>query len=161
MSLKKLAELQKNIDKKVNERKVVKQWLIGASTTADFTHEVTLTFPFDPKHTETAEKMYGIFKKRLKDRCYRKKEKKDINMAVVLEGEISGKRLHYHCAMSCPKHMSNGNFSYRIQSTWQDVVKSEYTRICFNKYTNDRWIGYMTKELDSRNTSVISEHTNF
>ena len=161
MNLKLLAELQKNKERKVMEREIVKQWLIGDSTTVGFTHEITLTFPFDPKHTETAEKMYGIFKKRLHDRCFKKRVAEDIKMAVVLEGELRGKRLHYHCAISCPKHMSNGRFSHRVHSTWQDVVNNEYVSICINKYTNNGWIGYMTKELDSRNTSVISEHTNF
>ena len=96
-----LAEFNKNKEIKIKERETLKQWLTG---NCEFTHEVTLTFPFDPKHTDIAEKTYGIFKERLVKRCFKKREKEDIKMAVVLEGKISGKRLHYHCAMSSPMH---------------------------------------------------------
>lgn len=161
MNLTLLAELQKNKDKKVAEREIASKWLIGASSTTAFTHEITLTFPLVPKHTYEAEKMYGIFKKRLNDRCFKKRDVESIKMAVVLEGEISNKRLHYHCAISRPKHMTDDYFQRYINKTWCDVVGSKYARVEINKYTNDRWISYMTKEFDSRNTSVISEHTNF
>ena len=161
MNLKLLAKLQKNKEKKVEERKIIKQWLIGSSTAANYTHEVTLTFPFDPKHIDTAEKMYGIFKKRLNERCFKRRGIENIKMAVVLEGEISGKRLHYHCAMRCPHHMTNDYFIRRIHKTWCDVVRSKYARVETKNYTNSEWGDYLLKEFDSRNTSVISEHTNF
>ena len=152
------AELERNKGNKIKERETVKQWLSGNTK---YTHEVTLSFPFDPKYTEVAEKKYGIFKERLEERCFKKIDKDDIKMAVVLEGVISNKRLHYHCAMHCPKHMTDDYFTRRIAKTWCDVVNSKYARVAIKKYTNDRWIGYMTKEFSSSNTIVISEHTNF
>lgn len=57
--------------------------------------------------------------------------------------------------------MTDEYFHRYIKKTWCDVVGSKYARVEINEYTNDRWIGYITKEFDSRNTSVISEHTNF
>lgn len=161
MNLALLAELERNKEKKVEEREIVKQWLIGASTTVDYTHEVTLTFPFDPKHTDTAEKMYDAFKNRLNERCFKRRDIENIKMAVVLEGEISGKRLHYHCAMRCPKHMTDDYFIRRIHKAWCDVVGSKYARTEIKKYTNSGWGDYLLKEFDSRNTTVVSEHTNF
>lgn len=158
MSLTLLAEFQQNKENKIKERETLKQWLIGDG---EYTHEVTLTFPFNPKHTEICEKIYGVFKNRLAERCYKKMQQQDIEMAVVLEGEISNKRLHYHCAMRCPKHMTDDYFARRIAKTWCDVVNNKYARVVIKKYTNDRWIGYMTKEFSSSNTIVVSEHTNF
>lgn len=151
-------ELQRNKENKIKERETLKQWLIG---TGEYTHEVTFTFPFAPQHAETCEKIYGVFKDRLNDRCFKKIEQQDIEMAVVLEGEISNKRLHYHCAMRCPKHMTDDYFTRRIAKTWCDTVNSKYARVVIKKYTNDGWVGYITKEFDSRNTTVVSEHTNF
>lgn len=158
MDLALLAELEKNKLKKKNERELVKKWLMGNS---GFTHEVTLTFPFNPKHAEICEKLYGEFKRRLKERCFKKIGQQDIKMAVVLEGEISDKRLHYHCALKCPKHMTHDYFSRRIVKTWCDVVQNKYARVKIKDYTDDGWVEYLVKEFDSHNTSVISEHTNF
>jgi len=158
MGLALFEELQRNKENKIKEREALKQWLIG---NGEYTHEVTLTFPSDLKYIEFCEKQYGVFVYRLTGRCYRNREPQDIKMAVILEGEISNKRLHYHCAMRCPKHMTYDCFARRIDKTWCDVVGSEYARVVINKYTNDRWIGYITKEFDSRNTTVVSEHTNF
>ena len=50
---------------------------------------------------------------------------------------------------------------YRIAKTWCDTVGSKYARVVINEYTNDGWIEYITKEFDTRNTAVISEHTSF
>ena len=152
------AELQRNKENKINERETLKQWLIGDGK---YTHEVTLTFPFNPKRTDIAEKIYGVFKSRLNERCFKKMEQQDIEMAVILEGEISNKRLHYHCSMTKPKHMTSERFSSRIAKTWCDVVNSKYARVVIKKYTDDGWDDYITKEFDSRNTTVVSEHTNF
>ena len=155
-----LEELQRNKETKASNLANVQKWLIGDSGIS-FTHEVTLTFPLDPKHDYIAEKIYGIFKDRLIDRCYKKKAKEDIKMAVILEGEISYKRLHYHCAMRCPEHMTSDYFSRRILKTWHDTVRNNSARVVIKPYTNEGWIDYITKEFNSLSTSTISEHTSF
>jgi hypothetical protein len=156
MSQQLLDELHKNKDDKFKLRNEVIQWQTQNGN--DYTHEVTLTFPINPSNRWHAESLFKTFKFRLIDRCLKFKQNQNIKMAVYLEGEISNKLFHYHCAMRCPAHMTYDYFSRRIFKTWQDTVKANNARVKIKKYTDSGWLSYCSKEINMSNTDVVSEH---
>lgn len=157
MSLLLLAELERNRNKWIEDKKTVVEWLVSDGD--DYTHEATLTFPVAPRDRWGAEKQLCRFVSILTDRCYRKRAG-EIKIAALLEGQYSNKQLHYHCALRCPKHMSLGYFSYRIDTVWKDCVRNESARVCIKRYTDCGWLSYGNKEFTRHHTDVVSEHTN-
>jgi len=152
-------QLEKQLHENLKKKKSIKQAVIDFQVQKgdDYTHEVTLTFPKQPKTRWYAEKDYAKFQKFLIERCYKRKDKERIKMAVMLEGELKD-NLHYHCALRCPKHMSNAKFANRIAKTWKDVVGNKSARVKIKKYTDKGWLSYSAKEVSFNNTDVFSEN---
>jgi hypothetical protein len=158
-----LNELDKNQQKKNAAQADVADWLVGKSD--DYTHEVTLTFPFEPKNMAQAEKFFGTFIKYLNNRCFRTRSKanpdKRIKIAATLEGEVSSKKLHYHCSVRKPDHMLYPQFASLVEKTWKRVVGRDYVQIKIKPYTDSGWLRYSTKEISALHTSAVSEHCSF
>lgn len=153
-----LNELKRNKNNKLYGKKQVIDWLAR-----DYTHEVTLTFPYEPKNRWYCEKTFKKYQLHLNDRCFKHNKgqylESKIIMAVFLEGEITNKRLHYHCAMTCPMHMDYYYFERRIKKTWADTLRNPSTRVVVKPYTNKGWLSYSTKEISLLHTDAVSEHT--
>ena len=154
-------EFQKRQRNKLKEQQRIVDWL--TTDCNDYTHAVTLTFPFELSNTDIAEHYYGRFKKYVNERCFRrpKSDLDKIKMAVILEGIRFNKHLHYHCAMRCPTKLTDKEFSQRIAKMWRHTVKNEMTHVDIQHYSNSGWIEYCAKEISAVHTEGISIHNDF
>lgn len=156
-----LNELQKSKNKKLKDQQKIIDWF--TTDCNDYTHAVTLTFPFEMTNADIAEIYYGRFKKYINERCFRrpKTDSDKIKMAVILEGAKFNKHLHYHCAMRCPTKLTEYDFSYRISKVWRHTVKNKIAHVDIQPYSNNGWIEYCTKEISATHTEGISIHNDF
>ena len=154
-------ELQKNKDKIVELQNQTAQWLGGDSD--DYTHAVTLTFPFAVKDELDADRYIGKFTKYLNKKCFRRALINDdkLKIAVVFEGVNRKEHIHAHCAIRSPSKFTFKVFEALIKITWRKVVKNNEAVSDVKQYENNGWIGYCTKQLTTTKTNGISQYCNF
>jgi hypothetical protein len=86
-----------------------------------------------------------------------KRGKKSLVILPVLEGEVSGKHLHFHCAIGCTdKSYSFEELKIIINTAWRKQ-KWTYNNPTVKPYKDNGWISYMCKEsvrLDLNNVDL-------
>jgi hypothetical protein len=148
-------------EKKLELQKDAAKWLSGVED--DYTHAVTLTFPFIVKDELEADRYIGKFAKHLNKKCFRraKCDADKLKMAIVFEGINRKQHIHAHCAIRSPSKFDFGVFESLIKIAWGEAVKSNQAISDVKEYKNNGWIGYCTKQLTITKTSGISQHCNF
>jgi hypothetical protein len=151
----------KQLTKSANEQYA--DWLIANTTHCNFDLATTLTFERQPKNIDDAEEKFRQFLHRLNRHCYKTKytrfKSAHISIVTTIEGSISGKNLHYHCAIQIPKdYVTENEFKALIKKDWNEVSDSKWQHIHFEDYIDKGWINYMCKEIKDKNTLAISKH---
>jgi len=163
----------------------------GAISPIHFTHAMTLTFNLAEKDRITAESTFRVFVHNLNEKVFRKlykKKNKRLKLIATIEGEESGKRLHYHVAIEVPVNISEQCFKNKVQLCWDNANRhretyyslSQYAKknnvdfvklltgglvrnniVDIDIYKTNGWIGYIGKELTKLNSDCLSEHCYF
>jgi hypothetical protein len=128
------------------------------------THACTLNYMQYANETkitpEQAWKQFEYFCKHLNRKIYghaAKRKKQSLIILPVLEGEISGKHLHFHCAIGCiDKSYNFEELKTIINAAWRKQ-KWTYNNPTVKQYEDSGWIEYMCKEsvrLDLNNVDL-------
>ena len=139
----------------------IAEWLNGGED--DYTHAVTLTFPFAIKDELDADRYIEKFTKYLNKKCFRRAKcnADRLKIAIVLEGINSKEHIHVHCAIRSPNKFTFKVFETIIKITWRKTVKNNEAVSDVKQYEDNGWIGYCTKQLTKTKTNGISQYCNF
>lgn len=161
MSLLLEQELLSNHVKRKEVQQEIEKWLGGMED--DYTHAVTLTFPFDIKDELEAENYIAKFTKYLNKRCCRRVrcDADKVKIAIVFEGVNSNDRIHVHCAIRSPEKLTYKVFGSLIKYSWRKSVKNKQAKTDVKQYNNNGWLGYITKQFTTTKTNGISQYCNF
>jgi len=89
---------------------------------------------------------FSKYLNRLVYRSAGKKGRKALIILPILEGELSNKHLHFHCAIGCiDEEYSFEKLKIIINSAWRKQ-KLTYKNPYVVPYRNNGWIGYISKE---------------
>jgi len=122
---------------------------------------VTLTFKHEPANRTVAEKIFEKYIRQLNERVYRRAYRSGqakLKLFAVSEDKKGKGRLHYHCAIEKPPHISNSKFERLCRKCWFRANNGFWSKTEI-KPCDDGWIEYSLKELTLTNTDIISEHT--
>ena len=154
-----LIELDKNEEKLLLPQKEMLKFI--KQKQAELGWAVTLTFNKEPASRMEAEKLFTKYVRQLNERFFRrayKNGKMRLKLFAVSEDKKGKGRLHYHCAIEKPSHISHSKFEHLCRKCWFRVNNGLWSKTEI-KPCDDGWIAYSLKELTPTNTDIISEHT--
>jgi len=153
--------LSDNYTKRKDVQNEITQWMNGDED--DYTHAVTLTFPFLVNDELEADRYIGKFSKFLNKKCHRraKNDNEKLKMAVVIEGVNSIENIHAHCAIRSPNKFTFEIFEALIKDAWRKSVNNNEAVSDVQQYNDNGWIEYFTKQLTETKTNGISQYCNF
>lgn len=150
------------------QRQATTEWLLEHERY--FTHAVTLTFkPYTTVMTErgqcneqlTQEKAtqnVRHFINRVNAELYGQNARRNgysITLVGALEGEATGKHLHYHCAVgNLPANLSAAETYKKIASAWH-LTRFGNEQVHVQAMTTTGWLGYISKDVGRMDTDVI------
>ena len=160
-----------NTDMTINERELRKaavEWMLEQADS--YTHAVTLTL----KQTRTvlterghvreqltkysAKAAMRHFINRLNAALYgnaAKRYGKSIAIVAVLEGESTGKLLHYHCAIrNLPERVNDKAIEGCIRAAWKQTNFGN-EQVCVTRIHTTGWISYIGKEIGRDECDVL------
>ena len=150
------------------DRTLHKTYLDWMLANADsYTHAVTLTLkPYRIVLTERgqfrealdemkAQTNFRHFLNRLNANVFgnaAKRHGKSVSVLPILEGQISQKLLHYHCAMgNFRDDLPDAAIASIIQHAWQQTPFGN-EQVLVEPMHSTRWVSYIAKELGSSNS---------
>ena len=153
--------LSDNYAKSKDVQNEIVQWFNRGED--DYTHAVTLTFPFLVNDELEADRYIGKFSKFLNKKCHRRaqNDKDKLKMAVVIEGVYSKENIHVHCAIRSPNKFTFKIFEALIKEAWRKSVNNNESVSFVREYNDIGWIEYFSKQLTETKTNGISQYCNF
>lgn len=135
-----------------------------------FTHAVTLTYKQNitvmtesgqcvQKLTQgEATKNVKHFINRVNAEFYGQNARRNgysITLVGALEGEATGKHLHYHCAIgNLPENLSATEIYRKIASAWH-LTRFGNEQVHVQAMTTTGWLGYICKDVGRKDADVI------